>query len=162
MTSNHIDQLAEWWENAEEGVVQPGDTVIGLTDADNDAYEVFVAQSGESEEYDFYRILSRAPIPKPAWRDAVAVMAVTPGRPERRAFIRYDEPGWWGDVDSSYETDELTDVTPLVEAKVTDETLLRALNAAHGSSARSLDWYSDSEAGDMRDALTAALGLETA
>ena len=154
MTTNHIDQLAEWWENAEEGVVQPGDTVIGLTDADNDAYEVFVAQSGESEEYDFYRILARAP--KPAWHDAVAVMAVTPGRPERRVFIRDDEPGWWGDADSSYETDELAHVTPLIEAKVTDEMVERGARASTPTGVRYL------RPCEVREVLTAALGLETA
>ena len=155
MTINHIDQLAEWWENAEEGVVQPGDTVIGLTDADNDAYEVFVAQSGESEEYDFYRILSRAPKPKPAWHDAVAVIAHTARFSERRPFaLTHTE-----DVLDPYNTewitrDDLLDPAPLIEAKVTDEMVKRGAQASTPAGVRYLRPY------EVREVLTAALGLE--
>ena len=81
----------------------------------------------DAEECDLFegmRILSRAP--KPAWHNAVAVMAVTVGRPERRVFMRDVEPGWWVDADSSYETDELAHVTPLIKAEVTDEMVERA------------------------------------
>ena len=159
MTISHIDQLAEWWENAEEGVVQPGDTVIGLTDADNDAYEVFVAQSGESEEYDFYRILSRAP--KPAWHDAVAVMARCSGAPEghREPFIRSEvTPGVWIGEGGHGHTEVLRDVTPLIEAKVADEMVARAMKFWDP------DCPGEHDAGDIqwaREFITAALGLET-
>ena len=154
MTINHIDQLAEWWENAEEGVVQPGDTVIGLTDADNDAYEVFVAQSGESEEYDFYRILSRAPKPKPAWHDAVAVTADV-GRIDgaRRVFVK-DENGVWIDAltGHGYTAGHLRDVTPLIEAKVAEAMIDRILDVI----AARFDNY---PAGIGEELALAALGL---
>lgn len=159
MTSNHIDQLAEWWENAEGGVVQPGDTVIGLTDADNDAYEVFVAQSGESEEYDFYRILSRAPKPKPAWHDAVAVIAHTDDGHIRQVWERDGDTGYWcGTEGYLVRTEKLRDVTPLIEAKVADEMHDRVR-----------DYYRTKHRAEIpRDAawlnelLTVALGLEAA
>ena len=154
MTINHIDQLAEWWENAEEGVVQPGDTVVGLTDADNDAYEVFVAQSGESEEYDFYRILSRAPKPKPAWHDAVAVTADV-GRIDgaRRVFVK-DENGVWIDAltGHGYTAGHLRDVTPLIEAKVAEAMIDRILDVI----AARFDNY---PAGIGEELALAALGL---
>ena len=83
-------------------------------------------------------------------------MAVTPGRPERRVFIRDDEPGWWGDADSSYETDELAHVAPLIEAKVTDEMVERGARASTPTGVRYL------RPCEVREVLTAALGLETA
>lgn len=154
MTTNHIDQLAEWWENAEEGAVQPGDTVIGLTDADNDAYEVFVAQSGESEEYDFYRILSRAPKPKPAWHDAVAVIAHTDDGHIRQVWERDGDTGYWlGTERSLVRADKLCDVTPLIEAKVTDEAVERVLDVLHA-------WNDTYPAGLGTKLAAAALGIE--
>ena len=159
MTINHIDQLAEWWENAEEGVVQPGDTVIGLTDADNDAYEVFVAQSGESEEYDFYRILSRAPKPKPAWHDAIAVTATATddlGDEITAVWVREGDELWRSDEGGMVLRDDLRDVTPLIEAKVTDEMRDRVR-----------DYYRTEHQVELprddawlNELLTAALGLE--
>ena len=157
MTSNHIDQLAEWWENAEQGTPREGDTYIARFPG-GDGYETGVVDSDGLPPVMLpnARILARAPKPKPAWHDADAVMAVTPGRPERRVFIRYDEPGWWGDADSSYETDELAHVTPLIEAKVTDEMVERGAQACTPAGVRYLRPF------EVREVLTAALGLETA
>ena len=153
MTINHIDQLTEWWENAEEGAIEKGDTVINRSDSET---TVYVATVSTRRQHPNARILSRAPKPKPAWHDAVAVMAVTPGRPERRVFIRDDEPGWWGDADSSYETDELAHVTPLIEAKVTDEAVARVSDVLRAHYGTHDNDYTATEV------ITAALGIETA
>ena len=158
MTINHIDQLTQWWDEAEEGVIEKGDTVINRSDGET---TVYVATVRAHRQHPNARILARAPKPKPAWHDAVAVMAVTPGRPERRVFIRDDEPGWWGDADSSYETDELAHVTPLIEAKVTDEMTLRYLNHSWDAAETELHAFEEVEVRTARNALTAALGLET-
>ena len=152
MTTNHIDQLTEWWENAEEGAIEKGDTVINRSDSET---TVYVATVSTRRQHPNARILARAPKPKPAWHDAVAVMAVTPGRPERRVFIRDDEPGWWGDADSSYETDELAHVTPLIEAKVTDEMIDRILDVIDAR-------FDNYPAGIGEELAVAALGIETA
>ena len=172
MTTNHIDQLAQWYADAEQvtkdNLPNKGDVIIFpapsfpgyITETIPVAWPSHLVSPREH-----VRILARAPKPKPAWHDAVAVMARCSNAPEghREPFIRSEAtPDVWIGEGGYGHTGDLRDVTPLIEAKVTDEMLLRALNAAHGSSARSLDWYSDSEAGDMRDALTAALGLETA
>ena len=156
MTSNHLDQLAEWWETAEQGAHKPGDTII--IDLGDDGYRIDTASTSWVYwgRYGDTRILARAPKPKPAWHDAVAVMAVTPGRPERRVFIRDDEPGWWGDADSSYETDELAHVTPLIEAKVTDEAVARVSDVLRAHYGTHDNDYTATEV------ITAALGIETA
>ena len=165
MTINHIDQLTQWWESAEKGAPSKGDAIIRRTErllSNGYAYEVGTEDYTDAKHLDNVRILARAPKPKPAWHDAVAVKASMEKPPAFRD-VWVNDDGEWRNVDGDLiDPSDLRDVTPLIEAKVTDEMLLRALNAAHGSSARSLDWYSDSEAGDMRDALTAALGLETA
>lgn len=46
---------------------------------------------------------------------------------------------------------------PLTPDAITDEMVLRALNACYGERGESLDHFSDSDELDMRDALTAAL-----
>ena len=156
MTTNHVDQLAQWWENAEEGIPSAGDTVIFDERHRGLGFHVTQATKDHPRGYDNARILARAPKPKPAWHDAVAVMADTPGRPERRVFIRDVEQGWWSDADSSYETDELAHVTPLIEAKVTDAMVKRAR-------AQSMKWeFGGISENAARAMLTAALGLETA
>ena len=160
MTTNHIDQLAEWWENAEvptsATLPKDGDRII--IRYNSEWYEVATAD-GDASVHDlssYTRILARAPKPKPAWHDAVAVMAVTPGRPERRVFTREVEPGWWVDADSSYKAAELAHVTPLIEAKVTDEMVKRAAQSLEDAGGDT----SDGNAA-LTGALTAALGLET-
>ena len=158
MTINHIGQLAQWWDEAEEGVIEKGDTVINRSDGET---TVYVATERARRHHTNARILARAPKPKPAWHDAVAVMADTPGRPERRVFIRDVEQGWWSDADSSYETDELAHVTPLIEAKVTDEMIVRAANAWTGNGYQTTRDLSRDLREDITHALTAALGLET-
>ena len=78
MTSNHIDQLTEWWENAEKGAPSKGDAIIRRTErllSNGYAYEVGTEDYTDAKHLDNVRILARAPKPKPAWHDAVAVLA---------------------------------------------------------------------------------------
>ena len=104
------------------------------------------------------RILARAPKPKPAWHDAVAVMAGYSNAPgdHREPFIRSEATRdvWAGEAGHA-RTEDLRDVTPLIEAKVTDEMVERLeghfLNTANMALPEGL----------ARRMLTAALGLET-
>ena len=78
MTTNYIDQLAEWWENAEQGAPSKGDAIIRRTErllSNGYAYEVGTEDYTDAKHLDNVRILARAPKPKPAWHDAVAVTA---------------------------------------------------------------------------------------
>ena len=155
MTINHIDQLAQWWDEAEEGVIEKGDTVINRSDGET---TVYVATVRARRQHPNARILARAPKPKPAWHDAVAVMARCSNAPEghREPFIRSEATRdvWAGEAGHA-RTEDLRDVTPLIEAKVTDEMVERLeghfLNTANMALPEGL----------ARRMLTAALGLET-
>ena len=46
MTTNHIDQLTQWWEAAEQGAVQKGDIVIERVE--DGQYNVFTAFESEA------------------------------------------------------------------------------------------------------------------
>ena len=166
MTINHIDQLAEWWENAEKGAPSKGDAIIRRTErllSNGYAYEVGTEDYTDAKHLDNVRILARAPKPKPAWHDAVAVIAHTDVDRNRRVLTRTrgDEEGdfYWEDIYSAHETDDLRDPAPLIEARVTDETVLRALNASVGVDMPRLTSFTRDEVDDMRYALHAALGL---
>ena len=154
MTTNHIDQLAEWWENAEEGVIEKGDTVINRSDGET---TVYVAVERARRQHPSARILSRAPKPKPAWHDAVAVIAEVHAFDLPRVFVK-DDDGIWNDAltGRGYSSDALSHVTPLIEAKVTDEMVTRAqvemMRLGLGD-------YSDRT---LASILTAALGLDPA
>ena len=160
MTINHIDQLTQWWDEAEEGVIEKGDTVINRSDGET---TVYVATERARRQHPNARILARAPKPKPAWHDAVAVIAHTDVDRNRRVLTRTrgDEEGdfYWEDIYSAHETDDLRDPAPLIEARVTDETVLRALNASVGVDMPRLTSFTRDEVDDMRYALHAALGL---
>ena len=156
----HIDTLKEWLENAEEGVIEKGDTVINRSDGET---TVYVATERARRQHPCVRILSRAP--KPAWHDAVAVMARCSGAPEghREPFIRSEvTPGVWIGEGGHGHTEVLRDVTPLIEAKVTDEMTLRYLNHSWDAAETELHAFEEVEVRTARNALTAALGLETA
>ena len=160
MTINHIDQLAQWWETAEQAVVQKGDTVIEYLDDGHHA--VYVADTDQDQVYGFYRILARAPKPKPAWHDAVAVIA-SKDYCERQVWERDTtyENRWYGTAGDRAVTSDLRDVTPLIEAKVTDAQARKALNLYYEASPGENDWPENSVT-LMRLAIAAALGLETA
>ena len=154
MTINHIDQLTEWWENAEEGTPRDGDRLIINEGDGNYAFER--ATPGAHEEVGSIRIMSRAPKPKPAWHDAVAVMAWCSNAPEghRGPFIRSEATPdlWIGEGGSGY-TDGLRDVTPLIEAKVTDAMIDRILDVIDAR-------FDNYPAGIGEELAVAALGLE--
>ena len=153
MTTNHIDQLTEWWETAEKGAVQKGDIVIERVE--DGQYNVFTAFESEAQEYDEFRILTRAP--KPAWHDAVAVIAHTDYGHIRQVWERDSETGYWlGIKGSLVRTDTLNDVTPLIEAKVTDEMVDRARNYM------SINTGQTHTHNAIRGVITTALGLDPA
>ena len=159
MTTNHLDQLAEWWETAEQGAHKPGDTII--IDLGDDGYRIDTASTSWVYwgRYGDTRILSRAPKPKPAWHGAVAVIATF--RDERGMVtgvgVPEGPPGYWegpeGDVVAA---SVLENVTPLIEAKVTDEMVERLEGHFLNTANMALP------AGLARRMLHAALGLEAA
>ena len=161
--NTHIDQLAQWYADAERitdtNLPRSGDTLIFPYNAGGYAIEVEGGDwtPGDVVPGESARILHRAPKPKPAWHDAVAVTADV-GRIDgaRRVFVK-DENGVWIDALTShgYAAVHLRDVTPLIEAKVTDEMVGRALDAADRHEAVVIN------TAIIREALTAALGLET-
>src|SRR5699024_324775 len=151
----HIDTLKEWWENAEVGDPKDGDVIIEWA-GDGHAVRTFL----EDERDDLYaactyRILARAPKPKPAWHDAPAVIAWT-DLAERQVWERDGSGTYYGtggDVADDY---EFHDVTPLIEAKVTDEMVDRIREHKDFTGRR----YFASREG-ARHLLAIALGLET-
>lgn len=129
--TDHIDQLKEWWEAAEiptaDSLPRDGDRIIYRYNSE--WYEIATSR-GDAEASDLFagmRILTRAP--KPAWHDSVAVMARSVNAPEghREPFIRSEASPdvWIGEGGYGYSGD-LRDVTPLIEAKVSDEMVARA------------------------------------
>ena len=162
MTTNHVDQLAQWYAKAEQitsaNLPCAGDALIFPYNADG--YAIEAEEDGWTPDDlvpgEPVRILARAPKPKPAWHDAVAVIAHTARFSERRPFaLTHTE-----DVLDPYNTewitrDDLLDPAPLIEAKVTDEMVERLeghfLNTANMALPEGL----------ARRMLTAALGLET-
>ena len=162
MTTNHIDQLAQWWDEAEVGVIEKGDTVINRSEGET---TVYVATVRAHRQHPSARILARAPKPKPAWHDAVAVIAETGDDDTRRAFVpQYNAEtgderlGTWADWQDGYDASELIDPVPLIEAKVTDEMVERYRD-------EEMKWRLEgatSHPSVARLLLTAALGLETA
>ena len=170
--NDHIDQIAQWYADAEQitetNLPRSGDTLIFPYNAGGYALEV------EEDNWtpddivsgDGARILSRAPKPKPAWHDAVAVLARSASeadRPKRAVWTWdaamerwYDEGGChWAN------TDDLRDVTPLIEAKVTDETqdrVWRAIQKYTGEEER----YRPDYAKEIDAYARAALGLDSA
>lgn len=164
--TDHIDQLKEWWEAAEiptsDSLPRDGDRIIYRYNSE--WYEIATSR-GDAEASDLFagmRILTRAP--KPAWHDAAAVVARSVNAPEghREVFFRSEAtPGVWiGEGGYGY-SDDLRDVTPLIEAKVTDEMVLKALNDKWGLSAPSLYHYSEEAVSVTRDMISAALRIES-
>ena len=103
------------------------------------------------------------PKPKPAWHDALAVMARCSNAPEghREPFIRSEATHDVWIAEAGYgRTENLRDVTPLIEAKVTDEMIVRAANAWTGNGYQTTRDLSRDLREDITHALTAALGLE--
>ena len=104
------------------------------------------------------------PKPKPAWHDAVAVIATF--RDERGmvsgVWKPEGKPGYWegpeGDV---VHEDSLEAVTPLIEAKVTGEARERVWRFIQNYTGEDDRYRPDYDA-EIDGYITAALGLETA
>ena len=161
MTTNHIDQLREWWENAEVGDPKDGDVIIEWA-GDGHAVRTFLEAERDSlYAACTYRILARAP--KPAWHDAVAVMARCSNAPEdhREPFIRSEATHDVWIAEAGYgRTENLRDVTPLIEAKVTDAARDRVWDELVHHGLIDPQKHRPSQ-GWTADVVHAALGLET-
>ena len=160
--NTHIDQLAQWYADAERitdtNLPRIGDTLIFPYNAGGYAIEAEGDDwtPGDVVPGEPVRILSRAPKsrhPFPAilatYRDENGMVSGV-WRPEGKP--RY----WEGPEGDVVHEDSLEDVTPLIEAKVTDAMVKRAR-------AQSMKWeFGGISENAARAMLTAALGLETA
>ena len=158
MTTNHIDQLAQWWESADQVAPMRGDLVIeNVSDEDGQDYRVRNWPGDRREKLSYVRVLE--PKPKPAWHDAKAVIAYT-DHCERQVWER-DSSIWVGTAGDVANTEDLRGVTPLIKAKVTEEMVVHATATVYGidkEKARSgLYVY---ERDECREIITAALGME--
>lgn len=153
--SERIDKLAQDFARGEQGAYGKGDTV---TQRMGGGYLVYTAAKPGHTDMES-RILERAPKPKPAWHDAVAVIATYDDHVDQETFRGVwtpDGDGIWQHEDGVVAgADALTDVTPLIEAKVTDEMVTRA----HVEMLRL--GLGDYSCGVLASIITAALGLET-
>lgn len=167
MNINYIDQLTQWWDEAEipnaNTLPRDGDRII--VRYNSEWYEIATADgyADESEIGSNTRILARAPKPKPAWHDAVAVIAT---RNRDHGYVRgvlanVGGGRWHGVNGGIVNADDLTDVTPLIEAKVTDEAMQRVFNALDPSVNWRLSMTKDDEK-YVRYIVAAALGLDPA
>lgn len=153
----HVETLKEWWENADQVAPMRGDLVIeNVSDEDGPEYRIRKWPGDRKEKLSYVRVLE--PRPKPAWHDAVAVIAHT-YYGERRVWER-DSLGWYSTGGDVANTEDLRDVTPLIEAKVTDEAMQRVFNALDPSVNWRLSMTKEDEK-YVRHIVAAALGLET-
>ena len=145
--SDPIDILEDMFQSGEEGEYFRGDTVMQKL---TDEYITFKAVSGSRTD-DLSRIVSRADRPK--WHTSDAVIADLFG--EQFVWVRDANDGMWLEPFNGhvYSSGELDNVTPLIEAKVTDEMVERGRDI--GIKGRKPD------AELVRRVLTAALGIVT-
>ena len=162
--NTHIDTLTEWWDEATPGIPKTGDTYIEDERNRGSSFRIVEAATDHKYGFENIRILARAPKPKPAWHDALAVMARCSNAPEdhREPFIRSEATHdvWAGEAGHA-RTGDLRDVTPLIEAKVTGEMIDRLWEVMKGFTGEK-EKYRPNYEDEMRAYATAALGLETA
>ena len=154
--NTHIDTLTEWWDEATPGIPKTGDTYIEDERNRGSSFRIVEAATDHKYGFENIRILARAPKPKPAWHEAVAVIAGTRDFGYPRVFVK-DDDGIWNDALSGrgHSPDALCNPTPLIEAKVTDEMVDRLRDAVSDHSGKvSRD--------DIRAWVRAALGLDPA
>lgn len=159
--NDFTDHLESWWNHASVASPREGDTII-FREAREDGSHYYGIETAEEDFAgdDNTRILHRAPKPKPAWHDAVAVIARTGDFGLRRVFVR-DGDGVWNDALSGRgaRASGLRAVTPLIEAKVTDEMRDRLWDAICD-----IDWDGSASLPECEDEinalLTAALGID--
>ena len=157
--NTHIDQLAQWYASAEQitkaNLPRAGDTLIlpynaggYAVEAEEDGWTPDDLVPGEP-----VRILARAPKPKPAWHDADFIVARYEYDDHWQGYLRHGGDLWIDSEGRKYTTGVLRDVTPLIEAKVTDEMIDRILDVI----AARFDNY---PAGIGEELAVAALGIE--
>lgn len=160
MTINHIDQLAQWYADAEQGAISEGDTLIIKVGG---GYTVETSDFPIPDPADEVRILARAPKPKPAWHNAVAVIATWYDSMEDETITgvwTHDAGVWMHESGICVDAENLRDVTPLIKAKVTDEQVRKVLEHYYEAQPGETEWHNDIVT-KMRLALAAALGVET-
>ena len=157
--NTHIDQLAQWYASAEQitktNLPRIGDILVFPYNAGG--YAIEVEEDGWTPDTvipgEPVRILARAPKPKPAWHDAVAVKASMEKPPAFRD-VWVNDDGEWRNVDGDLiDPSDLRDVTPLIEAKVTDEMIDRILDVIDAR-------FDNYPAGIGEELAVAALGIE--
>ena len=156
--NTHIDQLAQWYASAEQitktNLPRIGDALVFPYSAEG--YAIEVEEDGWTPDDlvpgEPVRILARAPKPKPAWHDADYVIARADGK-SRRAWANNRLLKRWEDGVSWSHADALRDVTPLIEAKVTDEMIDRILDVIDAR-------FDNYPAGIGEELAVAALGIE--
>lgn len=160
MTTNHIDTLKEWWENAEQVAPMRGDLVIeDVTDEYGLDYRIRNWPGDMKEKLSYVRVLE--PKPKPAWHDAVAVIAHTARFSERRPFALTHTEDVLDPYNSEWITrDDLLNPTPLIEAKVTDEARERVWESIKEYTGEE-ERYRSQYVKEIDAHVRAALGLET-
>lgn len=165
-STDPMKQLAQWWKDAEQGVLTPGDLVIWKM-GNSDDPEYAVGKYSDPDMPKHARILSRAP--KPAWHDAVAVIAHTAGWGRRRVLTRHEGVTAsgntiWSCGNINYDPSELINPVPLIEARVTDEMVRRLVAKRNGVPADrasrliGIDYAHEAE--QVRAELAAALGVD--
>ena len=159
MTTGHIDQLAQWYADAEQvtktNLPNVGDVLI-FPNSNSGGYTI-EPNTGEWApnivgHHETVRILARAPKPKPAWHDADFIVARYEYDDHWQGYLRHGGDLWIDSEGRKYTTGVLRDVTPLIEAKVTDEMIDRILDVI----AARFDNY---PAGIGEELALAALGL---
>lgn len=158
--NDFTDHLESWWNNASVAYPREGDTII-FREAREDGSHYYGIETAEEDFAggDNIRILHRAPAPKPAWHNAIAVIATLDQtanglRAEDAVWARDPNDGIWTEAFNGLcaDSSELSAVTPLIEARVTDEMVDRAYR-----------WFSSGHYGfrdQLREVLHAALGLD--
>lgn len=162
MTTNHIDQLAQWYEEAERitktNLPNDGDSIIyprfnggGYTiETNTEGWTADIVRKDEP-----VRILARAPKPTPAWTKAAAVTADLDDRETRRLLVNCGGGEWRDCLEGRYlDWNELRNANPLGEARVTDEMVERLERHFLDTAKMALP------DGLARRILTAALGLD--
>lgn len=157
--STHIDQMSAWWDEAAPGIPKMGDTYIEDERHRGSSFRIVEAATDHKYGFENIRILHRAPAPKPAWHNAVAVIASHVDSDHRSTWT--PDPyliNWWTTDDDARHADDLRNVTPLIEAKVTDEMCDRVRDyyrtEQHVELPRDDVW--------LNDLLTVALGVDPA
>ena len=157
--NTHIDQLAQWYASAEQitktNLPRIGDALVFPYSAEG--YAIEVEEDGWTPDDlvpgEPVRILARAPKPKPAWHDADFIVARYEYDDHWQGYLRHGGDLWIDSEGRKYTTGVLRDVTPLIEAKVTDEMIDRILDVI---AAR----FDNHPAGIGEELALAALGIE--